>query len=230
VLGPVDAPTADRAQSGVTRDPGAAHEPAHMLLARRVRAAWRLPLRGAATPGRSWPRRARCARVRLRRRPARIVSAAAISRYSRGTGGCRTVRIGAGGCRPASAARCRHFGSAQDVHERRRTAMVRKGSPVRVRQRASEAALQSGFRLFGATPLTPSEPFRARRGQAWPLAGAVPPLAGPQSGSRSRPRYRGGTPRARASVATARETVGEAFDADQPGPSWRAGGAAHAWS
>jgi hypothetical protein len=51
--------------------------------------------------------------VRVSRRPARIVSAAAISRYSRGTGGRRPVRIGAGGCRPASAARCRHFGSAK---------------------------------------------------------------------------------------------------------------------
>jgi hypothetical protein len=38
----------------------------------------------------------------------------------------------------ASPGLCRHFGSARGVRERRRTAMVRKGSPVRVRQRASE--------------------------------------------------------------------------------------------
>ena len=71
-----------------------------------------------------------CARVMLRKRPASLVAAAAISRYSRGTGGCRTVRISAGGCRPASASRCRHFGSAQRIRKRRGTAMVRKRSPA----------------------------------------------------------------------------------------------------
>jgi hypothetical protein len=96
----------------------------------------------------------------------RTVSVVAIPRYSRGTGGCRTLRIGAGGCRPASAARCRQFGSAQDIRKRRRTAMVRKGSPVRVRQRASQAALQRasqaalqrGFLVFGAAWVTTSAP------------------------------------------------------------------------
>jgi hypothetical protein len=101
--------------------------------------------------------------------------------------------------------------------------MVRKGSPVRVRQRASETALQRGFLVFGAAPLTPSELFRAGRGQAWPLAGAAPPLAGPRGASRSRPRYRRGTRRARVAGATARRNVGEAFDADQRGPGRRAG-------
>jgi hypothetical protein len=34
--------------------------------------------------------------------------------------------------------------------------MVRKGSPVRVRQRASETALQRGFVVSGAAPVTTS--------------------------------------------------------------------------
>ena len=49
----------------------------------------------------------------------------------------------------ASPGLCSHFGSARGVRERCRTAMVRKGSPVRVRQRASETALQRGFLVFG---------------------------------------------------------------------------------
>jgi len=56
------------------------------------------------------------------------------------------------------------------------TAMVRKGSPVRVWQRASETALQRGFLISGAGRMTTSEQFRARRGQARPPAGAAPPL------------------------------------------------------
>ena len=81
-------------------------------------------------------------------------------------------------------------------------AMVRKGSPVRVRQRALKTALQRGFRLFGAAPLTPSEHFRARRGQAWPLAGAASSFAGPRSACRSRRRYRRGTRRTRSVAAS----------------------------
>jgi hypothetical protein len=136
-----------------------------------------------------------------------------------------SLRIGPNRARPLSPKTASEQGKQATTGSRppASRSMVRKGSTVRVRQRASQTALQSGFLLFGATPLTPSGPFRARRGQAWPLAGAAPSLARPRSGSRFlRPRYRGGTSRARASVATAREAVGEAFDADQPGPSWRA--------
>jgi len=49
---------------------------------------------------------------------------------------------------------CRHFGSAQRIPGHGRTAMVRKGSPVRVRQRASETALRRGFLVFGAVRTT----------------------------------------------------------------------------
>jgi hypothetical protein len=70
----------------------------------------------------------------------------------------------------------------------RRTAMVRKGSPVRVRQRAlSETTLQRGFFIAGAARMTTSERFLARRGQAPPLTGSASPLAGPRSASRSHP-------------------------------------------
>jgi hypothetical protein len=72
------------------------------------------------------------------------------SRYSRGTGGCRTMRIGADGCRWASPGPCRRFGSAPGIRESRGTAMVRKGSPVRVRQRAPLKAPHTGpFSLHG---------------------------------------------------------------------------------
>jgi hypothetical protein len=79
------------------------------------------------------------------------------------------MRIGADGCRQDSLGLCSYFGSSQGARERRRIAMVRKGSTVRVRQRASETVLQRGFLCFGAARVTTSERFRARRGQPWPL-------------------------------------------------------------
>jgi hypothetical protein len=51
------------------------------------------------------------------------------SPYSRGTEGCQTVRVGADGRGHASPRLCGHFGATRETRERRRTAMVRKGSP-----------------------------------------------------------------------------------------------------
>jgi len=67
----------------------------------------------------------------------------------------------------------RHFGSLRRVPTHSRSTMVRKGSPVRVRQRALKTALQRGLLVSGAARMTTSERFLARRGQAWPLIGAA---------------------------------------------------------
>jgi hypothetical protein len=48
----------------------------------------------------------------------------------------------------------RDFGRQERSPHDGGTAMVRKGSPVRVRQRASEAGLLRGFSVFGAAPMT----------------------------------------------------------------------------
>jgi hypothetical protein len=62
------------------------------------------------------------------------------------------------------------FGSRRRVRRHGRTSMVRKGSPVRVRQRASETALQRGFLVSGPGQTTTStdkrtwSPVRARHG------------------------------------------------------------------
>ena len=58
------------------------------------------------------------------------------SRYPHGTGGCRRVQIAAEGCGIPFRRLCRRFGSAEGSGPSRGTAVVRKGSPVRVRQRA----------------------------------------------------------------------------------------------
>jgi hypothetical protein len=77
--------------------------------------------------------------------------------YPVGTGGCATVRWAAGVCGSA-----RRFGaSAGDLLQKPRpnrapAAMVRKGSPVRVRQRASQTARQRGFLDSGAACVTTS--------------------------------------------------------------------------
>jgi hypothetical protein len=68
----------------------------------------------------------------------------------------------------------RDFGSLRRVPTHSRTTMVRKGSPIRVRQRASETPLQRGFLVSRAARMTTSYRFLARRGQAWPLIGAAP--------------------------------------------------------
>jgi hypothetical protein len=95
--------------------------------------------------------------------------------------GTHAVPEGAGACGflPSVAGRrkralSRHFGAQTRIATMSRTAMVRKGSPVRVRQRASETAPQRGFLVFGSARMTTSESFLARRGRAWPLIGAAP--------------------------------------------------------
>jgi hypothetical protein len=78
------------------------------------------------------------------------------------------------------------------------------------------------FPCFRCGPPTPSEPFLARRGQAWPLAGSAPWLAGSRSASRSWPRYSRGTPRARGLLRPSEKQSATR----SPGLSRRAGGAA----
>jgi hypothetical protein len=63
---------------------------------------------------------------------------------------------------------CAHIGACRGLPRTRQTAMVRKGSPVRVRQRALRTLLQYGLLVSGAAPLTPSWWLRARRGRMWP--------------------------------------------------------------
>jgi len=62
----------------------------------------------------------------------------ATPRYPRGTAHCRTVLVGAAGYRRRILPSRRHFRFAAGLVAPRRTAMVRKGSTVRVRQRALE--------------------------------------------------------------------------------------------
>jgi hypothetical protein len=89
--------------------------------------------------------------------------------------------------------------------------MVRKGSPVRVRQRASETAVQRGFLILGAARMTTSERFLARSGQAWPWIGAAWPFARPRSTCCSRlkvpTRYTPGANVCRDRPANGRESV-----------------------
>jgi hypothetical protein len=70
----------------------------------------------------------------------------------------------------ASRGLCRDFGSARGVRERRRTAMVRKGSPVRVRQRALGNRAAARFSCFRSGS---DDHFRAGRGQRWPSVRAA---------------------------------------------------------
>jgi hypothetical protein len=120
-------------------------------------------------------------------------------------GTCRWMRPDAGTRFPSVR---RDFGSLS----RGRTSMVRKGSPVRVRQRASETALQRGFLLSGSAPLTPSGCFLARRGQAWPSARAVPCPCAPRQRRVVDRRYPRGTRPAgtcrRSSVCPRRQELG----------------------
>ena len=75
--------------------------------------------------------------------------------YPVGTGGvemCRSLR-------PAAAARCaaaQRFSRLEAASSDARTAMVRKGSPVRVRQRASETVLRRGSLVLGVDRVTTS--------------------------------------------------------------------------
>jgi hypothetical protein len=80
--------------------------------------------------------------------------ATANRRYPRSTGRCRSVRIDAVACRTSLRRLCRRFGSAPCIATLRRTAMVRNGSPVRVRQRALRKGLDSSpFRDPAGEPL-----------------------------------------------------------------------------
>ena len=60
-----------------------------------------------------------------------------------GNGGRGTLRAGAGACRFTIFALCRHFDPKRDLSRARRTALVSKGSPVRVRQRALAKPLET---------------------------------------------------------------------------------------
>ena len=100
-----------------------------------------------------------------------------------------------------------------------------EGSPVRVRQRVSETALQRGFLVFGAARMTTSE--RSEREGV---------KHGRWQALRRRSRDRGARPlqvqgtdavhAGRSCWCDRPAKVGEAFDADQRGPSRRVGGAA----
>jgi hypothetical protein len=60
------------------------------------------------------------------------------------------VRIDAAGCGVSVPSVCSDFGSAPGIATMRRTAMVRKGSPVRVRQRAlTKCPLVAGACVLG---------------------------------------------------------------------------------
>jgi hypothetical protein len=58
------------------------------------------------------------------------------SRYSRGTGGCRPVPMDAAGCWNQISERTQGLWLSEPSLTTRPDSMVRKGSPVRVRQRA----------------------------------------------------------------------------------------------
>ena len=118
--------------------------------------------------------------------------------YPVGNGECRNVPVAVERYGNRIRQLCSGFGLFERLPRHSRTAMVRKGSPVRVRQRASETVLQRGFLILGAARMTPSRRSgRGRRSQQRGASlGVTPPapLRGTSPGGRSAPRAQHGYP------------------------------------
>jgi hypothetical protein len=143
--------------------------------------------------------------------------------YPVGNGECRNVPVAAACCSIPIRGLCSGFGRLERDQRHSRTAMVRKGSPVRVRQRALRSRATARFSRFRSGSADPFLTLPSENGSGMAAGRRCAAGGGPRSASRSRPklptRY---TPGARFGCDAWR-AVGAAFAADHRGLRWRAG-------